>query len=62
MPTKTDPIPLPSLDGFTRAELCELVRILHNGLARAHADFEALAATTRQAINVAEATIDAVAE
>ena len=48
-------ITLPPLDGFTRAELCELVRVLHGGLVRAQADYDALAVTTKNAIGVLEA-------
>jgi hypothetical protein len=50
---------LPPLDGFTYAELAELVRILHAALVQASADYEALSATTRQAIDVASAALDA---
>jgi hypothetical protein len=44
---------LPPLDDFTRAELAELVRVLHGALVRAQADFTTLAATCGQAITVA---------
>ncbi len=46
----TAPIPLPPLDDFNREELCELVRILHGGMVRAHADYELLRETATQAI------------
>lgn len=47
----TAPIQLPPLDGFTRDELCELIRILHGGMVRAHADYVTLEGITQSAIS-----------
>ena len=53
-----DVIDLPPLDGFTRDELCDLVRILHGALVRARADYETLSATAQQAIDLAVTVLD----
>ena len=46
---------LPPLDGFTRDELVELIRILHGGLVRAQSDYELLASTAARAVEVLQA-------
>jgi hypothetical protein len=43
---------IPPLDGFTRAELEELIGVLHGSLVRAHADYDVLAATAEKAVEV----------
>lgn len=47
--------PLPPLDGFSRAELEDLVGILHRALVRAQSDYETLSATTERAIGMLRA-------
>lgn len=46
---------LPPLDGFNRAELEELIGVLHGALVRAQADYTKLAATCDRAVSVLEA-------
>jgi hypothetical protein len=48
---------LPPLDGFTRAELEELVGTLHGALVRAQADYETLAATTDKAVGILKSLV-----
>lgn len=49
----TTTIKLPPLDGFTREELEELIRVLHGGLVRAQADYDALSSTAWLALDEA---------
>lgn len=52
--------PLPSLDGFSRDELIDLVRILHGALVRAQADYLELSKLTNDVISVADSLAPAV--
>lgn len=52
------PFVLPPLDGFNRAELEELIHVLHGALGRADADYKALEATANRAIAMLKAIVE----
>ena len=54
-----DTIALPPLDHFTRDELCELVRVLHDGIVRAQADYLELYATATKGLDFAKSALEA---